>query len=51
MPVAVNHGTAMIIKMYVIRPPIWRGTRPSHSTTRVQTYSMLPLKNASSVAR
>ena len=25
-------------------PPIWRGTRPSDSTTRVQAYSMLPLK-------
>ena len=36
MPVATNHGTDMIIKMYVIRPPIWRGTRPSHSITRAK---------------
>jgi hypothetical protein len=36
MPVATNHGTAMIIKMYVIRPPIWRGTRPSLSITRAK---------------
>jgi hypothetical protein len=46
MPVAVNQGTAMIIKMYVIRPPIWRGTRTSHSITRVQAYSLRSLKKA-----
>ena len=30
--------------------PLWRGTRPSDSTTRVQAYSMLPLKCFASVA-
>jgi hypothetical protein len=51
MPVAANHGTDMIMKINVIRPPIWRGIRPSDSTTRVQAYSILPLKMLASVAR
>ena len=33
MPVAANHGTDIITKIVPIRPPIWRGIRPSHSTT------------------
>ena len=40
MPVAINNGTDMIATIKDIRPsPMWRGTRPSHSITRVQAYS------------
>ena len=40
MPVAVNNGTDMIAMMNDIRPPIWRGIRPSHSTTWVQALTV-----------
>ena len=45
MPVADKNGTAMIIKMVPIRPSpnsAWYTPHPQY--TRVQTYSMLPLK-------
>jgi hypothetical protein len=58
MPVAANHGTDMIMKMNVIRPPYlaWHTpqrqyhSRPGlfHASTE---NSMLPLKMLASVAR
>jgi hypothetical protein len=38
MPVAISHGTDMIAKMYVIRPPLSSITSPCHGTTLVRVF-------------
>ena len=52
MPVADKNGTAMIIKIKLMRPsPDSAWHTPPAQYARVQAYSMLPLKMLSSVAR
>jgi hypothetical protein len=45
MPVADKNGTALIIKIKLIRPPDSAWHTPPRQYARVKAYSMLPLKS------
>jgi len=51
MPVAANIGTAMIAKIYVIRPSLFGVAHAQATIPLASRLSMLPLKYLPSVAR